>query len=331
MEKYKYWAFISYSHSDHSWADWLLTRLESFPIPRRLRKQLADGVPRSDRCAPIFLDHAELPAGCHLGTTIASALRESRFLIVVASPAAAKSKHVAAEIEYFTREHGSQRVLTFMVAGRPNAVPRGYAAGEECLPEALRHVGRMGDALLDRQIVLGADARGGRAARAHALRRIAAGLLDVSYGTLQRRDLRRNLLRATGITLAALAVAVVLLVPSGQLSRLALRARILVAQVLPEHLRGKPDTWLGTWQGNVASTCGQYSGPLTYEIAAAGPNQLLVAYDGGGMTRGSFTLTYTADKAISNDIPGAIQLSISARTMTVTYAHGCQTGRLIKR
>jgi hypothetical protein len=331
MEKYKYWAFISYSHRDQSSADWLLTRLESFSIPRRLRRQLPNNVPRPDRCAPIFLDRAELPAGCGLGPTIAKALLESRFLIVIASPVAAKSEHVAAEIEYFIRQQGSQRVLTFIVAGRPNAVPRGYGADEECLPEALRQVGGSSDTLLDRQIALGADARGGRAARAHAFRRITAGLLNVSYGTLQRRDLHRKMLQAASIMLATLGVVVVILVPSGHLSRLALRAQILIAQVLPENLRGDPRQWIGTWQGNIASTCGQYSGPLTYVIAEGGRNRLLLTYNGGGMTSGSYTLTYSDAKAISEDIPGAAYFRIADNAMTVVYARSCQTGKLTKQ
>jgi hypothetical protein len=265
-----------------------------------------------------------------LGPTIANALSESRFLIVIASPAAAKSEHVAAEIEYFVRQQGSQRVLTFIVAGRPNADLRGYAADEECLPAALRQVGGSSDTLFDRQIALGADARGGRAA--HALRRIAAGLLNVSYGTLQRRDSHRKLLQAASITLATLAVVVVILVPSGHLSRLSLRAQILIAQVLPENLRGGDSRpWIGTWQGNIASTCGQYSGPLTYVIAEGGRNRLLLTYNGGGMTSGSYTLTYSDAKAISDDIPGAAYFTIADNAMTVIYAHSCQTGKLTKR
>ena len=34
--EWKYWAFISYSHRDRQWADWLHVQSESFRIPKRL-------------------------------------------------------------------------------------------------------------------------------------------------------------------------------------------------------------------------------------------------------------------------------------------------------
>ena len=59
--EWKYWAFISYSHRDKRWAEWLHSQLETYRIPRRLV-----GTPGRDgavpaRLFPIFrFDDAEV-------------------------------------------------------------------------------------------------------------------------------------------------------------------------------------------------------------------------------------------------------------------------------
>ena len=35
-DDYKYWAFISYSHHDTKWAEWLHKLLETYHVPRQL-------------------------------------------------------------------------------------------------------------------------------------------------------------------------------------------------------------------------------------------------------------------------------------------------------
>ena len=35
-DEYKYWAFISYSHQDKAWGDWLHKALETYRVPKRL-------------------------------------------------------------------------------------------------------------------------------------------------------------------------------------------------------------------------------------------------------------------------------------------------------
>jgi len=70
-EQFKYWAFISYSHADMRWGDWLHKKLEGYRVPRSLAgKPSRDGkVPR--RLFPIFRDREELPVSADLGATIA--------------------------------------------------------------------------------------------------------------------------------------------------------------------------------------------------------------------------------------------------------------------
>jgi hypothetical protein len=57
---FKYWAFISYSHADAKWGDWLHAALETYRVPSRLvRKAQPEGsVPK--RIFPVFRDREEL-------------------------------------------------------------------------------------------------------------------------------------------------------------------------------------------------------------------------------------------------------------------------------
>ena len=64
-------------------------------------------VPKS--LTPIFRDRHELAASSDLGQTIRAALKQSRFLVVLCSPAAASSRWVNEEILAFKKLHGEKR------------------------------------------------------------------------------------------------------------------------------------------------------------------------------------------------------------------------------
>ena len=85
----KYWAFLSYSHTDKKWGDWLHKALETYRVPRRLigKESREGGIP--ERVYPIFRDREELPVSSDLGSNINEALGESRYLIVICSPRSA--------------------------------------------------------------------------------------------------------------------------------------------------------------------------------------------------------------------------------------------------
>jgi len=104
----KYWAFLSYSHTDKKWGDWLHKALETYRVPRRLvGKESRDGkVP--PRVFPIFRDREELPVSADLGSNINEALQESRYLIVICSPRAAQSRWVGEENK--TKQYGRSAV-----------------------------------------------------------------------------------------------------------------------------------------------------------------------------------------------------------------------------
>ena len=67
----RYRAFISYSSPDRSVAEKLQRSLESYRIPKPLRRS---GIHRNGRISPIFRDRSDLKASADLGQTIREAL-----------------------------------------------------------------------------------------------------------------------------------------------------------------------------------------------------------------------------------------------------------------
>src|SRR5947209_2345233 len=90
----RYWAFISYSHADETFAGWLHRALETYPVPRPLvgRRHPDGAIPR--RLYPVFRDRDELPGAPDLGGKIRAALEASRYLVVICSPRSARSPYV---------------------------------------------------------------------------------------------------------------------------------------------------------------------------------------------------------------------------------------------
>ena len=91
---FKYRAFISYSHADTSWAKWLHRALENFTIDKDLvgRETATGTIPNALR--PIFRDRDDFTAGHALSDQTLAALDASQALIVICSPASAKSHYV---------------------------------------------------------------------------------------------------------------------------------------------------------------------------------------------------------------------------------------------
>src|SRR2546423_1063895 len=134
----RYWAFLSYSHDDVRWANWLHRELESFAVPDRLVGRPTAAGPAPKRFRPIFRDREDLGAAADLGENLRSALRGSAYLIVICSPAAASSKWVEEEVRQYKAFHGEDRVLAMIVDGEPFASDPPDQADLECFPKALR-------------------------------------------------------------------------------------------------------------------------------------------------------------------------------------------------
>lgn len=210
---YRYWAFISYSSKDKSWARWLHRAIETYGIPARLvGHPTPSRDPAPKRFQPLFHDRSELPASADVGTEIEDALRASRYLIVVCSPHAAESKWVNKEVETFRGFGRSGRLLAVIVNGEPNAGDE-----RECFPPALRAVEP-----------IAADARREGDGKSDAKLKLLAGMLGVSFDALKQRATHRRIrrLQATVAIVSILALGFSGLATYAQYQRsLAVKAR----------------------------------------------------------------------------------------------------------
>lgn len=203
---FRYRAFISYSHGDAGVAGWLHRALEAFRLPPKL-VGVATGVgPVPRRLTPIFRDRDELPASGDLGGELTAALRDSGFLIVICSPAAAASRWVNEEIMTFKRLHGEARVLALIAAGEPGASGIAGREAEECFPPALRFRLGADGALSDRPAEpIAADARGSGDGKRLAKFKLVAGLTGVRLDDLVQRETQRRIRRLGALSAASLA------------------------------------------------------------------------------------------------------------------------------
>jgi hypothetical protein len=192
-------AFISYRQidPDRIVAKSLHVALESYRLPK------GDGPPRTIK---IFRDVDELAASEDLGAAITDALKVSRFLIVICSPAARESLWIAKEIREFRRLRSGGTVLAVLIAGTPEtAFPLDLlqaAAGDEAFPGFHEPLA----------VDLRAETRRallGRISREKL--RLLAPLLDRRYDDLVRREEVRRIarLRRT-VTASAIAAAIFL-------------------------------------------------------------------------------------------------------------------------
>lgn len=176
--EYKYFAFISYKSQDRRWANWLQRKLEYYILPAEIRKadtRLSKGI------RPVFKDTSDLGAG-NLENGIRQALAESRYLIVICSPRAAKSKWVNKEVKEFIDCGRLNDIIPFIIGGIPNSSD----PTEECFPEELRN-------LSDVNEIKGANiSEGGRNAAAV---RVIARMFNLRFDELWQRFRRREIKR----------------------------------------------------------------------------------------------------------------------------------------
>jgi len=193
---YRYWAFISYSHVDERWADWLHRSIEGYKVPKAVAGTMgADGqTPRPPRLFPVFRDRDELSSAASLGERIEGALAASRNLIVICSPNAVRSRWVNEEIRTFKALGREGRVFCLIVDGEPNATDVAGSGLQECFPDAVRFiVGDGGGVTSTRAEPLAADARADKDGKRNALLKLLAGVLDVGFDTLRQRDHERRM------------------------------------------------------------------------------------------------------------------------------------------
>jgi tetratricopeptide (TPR) repeat protein len=211
QKSFKYKAFISYSHQDKKWGDWLHKALETYRVPKGLiGKQTEAGVVPK-RLFPIFRDREELPTSHELGKVIDQALRDSSHLLIICSPRSAKSLWVNEEIKQFKRLDKSDNILCLIVDGEPNATDKPGLEEEECFPEAAKYeIGEDGELKTIRTEPIAADAREGRDGKRNALLKVVAGLLAVGFDDLKQRDLARKQKRMAIVSGASMALVAIM-------------------------------------------------------------------------------------------------------------------------
>ena len=205
-----YFAFLSYSHVDSAMAKWLHDQLENFRVPASIAGQLTEHGIVPGRLTPIFRDRGELAAAGDLGTEIREALAASRFLVVLCSPAAAKSRWTNAEIDAFKRARPDGCVLAAIIGGEPFASDVPGREDDECLPPALRtHYDRRGRPTRQIAEPLAADLRDGGDGRRLGFLKLVAGMTGVGLDDLVQRDAirrHRRLAMLASLSIAGMAV-----------------------------------------------------------------------------------------------------------------------------
>ena len=204
---YRYRAFLSYSHRDKAWADWIHASLEQFKLGDELigRETPAGPVPRTLR--PIFRDREDFSAGPSLVTQSLKALETSHSLVVLCSPRAAQSPYVNEEIRVFKALGRGDRVFAIIIDGEPGHPER------ECFPKALRFgVGPDGALNDERLEPIAADARPEGDGKRLALVKVVAGITALPFDDIRRREMlahkRAQMIRGTvASSLTVLAVA----------------------------------------------------------------------------------------------------------------------------
>lgn len=200
-----YFAFLSYSHADREEADWLHQELEGFRVPASLAGRLTANGVVPKRLTPIFRDEQELAAAHDLNEEIREALEASRCLIVLCSPAAARSKWTNAEIDTFKRIHPEGCIIAAVIAGEPLASDIPGREEEECFPPALvAKYNRRGKPTGKKTEPLAADLREGKGGRRIGFLKIVAGVLGVGLDDLVQRDTTRRQRRLAWLTAASL-------------------------------------------------------------------------------------------------------------------------------
>lgn len=132
-QKFKNFAFISYSHEDMKHAEMLDKFLLEFRLPTQVKEKHPN---LRDTFHEIFRDNSGMVAATDLDFEIKRQLDQSEYLIVICSPNAVESDWVNKEIEYFKCKRGLEYIYPFVVDGIVNA--KSLNESKECMPKALR-------------------------------------------------------------------------------------------------------------------------------------------------------------------------------------------------
>jgi tetratricopeptide (TPR) repeat protein len=201
----KYGAFLSSCHCDEWWSKWLYAALEGYRIDNDLEDRKTSAGLSRKVLRPIFRDHEDFAADQFPSDQTLAALEASRYLIVICSPNAARSKYLNEEIRHFKIRHGAENIIPVIVSGQPDDVAR------ECRPPAVRFkVGTDGMLTWEQEEQpISIDARSEGDGKEGAKLKVAAALFGVSPDEMMRRVERvRQRRNGTSALLAAVLLAV---------------------------------------------------------------------------------------------------------------------------
>jgi tetratricopeptide (TPR) repeat protein len=200
LSGFRYKAFISYSHQDESWGRWLQRALERYRVPRHLAGKEGKYGTIPARLSPVFRDREDLSTSADLGHSISQELDLSESLIVVCSPASARSRWVNEEILHFRSLGRGDRIHALIVNGDPGATD----PSEYCFPPALtaQEDGSQSEPLA-------ADVRKWADGKLLATLKLISAILGIRLDDLRRRDMQRRHRLWMASSLTALLVALV--------------------------------------------------------------------------------------------------------------------------
>lgn len=178
-------------------AKWLLRQLEDYHIPATVQKKYH--LPK--RLKPIFLFQKDL-AGNKLRDALVGELKDSKFLIVLCSPASARSAYVNGEVQHFIDSGRYDKIIPFIIDGTPFASLDGNA-DEECFPAALIALRGTDKELRGIDLRESIKQRGSRQA---AVVDIVATMLGVRFDMMWDRYRRFKRRQLTAFTMAAMVV-----------------------------------------------------------------------------------------------------------------------------
>ena len=182
MNNFTYYAFISYAHENEREAAWLQKKLEHYKPPSVLRKEYR----LTKYIRPVFRDKTDLRTG-KLAQSLGDELAQSKYLIVICSPASTHSKWVSKEIMHFQELGRSHQIIPVIVEGEPNN------ASNECYPEALKQ---------PEDELLGISLK--QFGKTKTFLHVLARILNVRFDSLYQRHQRASRQRAFWYSLSAL-------------------------------------------------------------------------------------------------------------------------------
>lgn len=182
-EESRCWAVVSFVFDDACWCDWLYREFDGERVPRILHgRPSRDGLPYPERfsVSPDPADPVQLES-------YVETLQTAQHLIMVVSPASARSDVIQEHMRMFKAKGGEERIIALVVKGEP-ASPSAEAGSEndrEWLPKwLLWRFENNAFAAAGRDEPMVVDARLGVSCLAEVRAKLFAAMLEVQVSRL---------------------------------------------------------------------------------------------------------------------------------------------------